>query len=166
MTLNTLRSRPSTTGGFTLVEVIIAVAIVAVLATIALPSYREYVMRTNRTVAKVALQDLLTRQESYAVNHKAFATSFDRLGLSGSTAYVSSDGNISSSSTGALYQLSITGTNNTSTCGAGGTPGIGLIRIDAVRIAAGTDTRCGTLCITSSGDRGSSLGTVADCWRR
>lgn len=151
--------------GVTMLELMIVVVIVSILAAVAIPSYREYVMRTNRTVAKVALQDLLARQESYAADHKAFATTFDRLGI-GTNAYVSTDGKISSSSTGALYQFSLTGVSNISTCGSGGSPTAGLVRIDATRVSAATDTKCGTLCATSAGDRGSSLGTVADCWRR
>ncbi len=153
--------------GVTMIELLIVIVIIGILAAIALPSYREYVMRTNRTVAKVALQDLLARQESYAVDHKAYATSFDRLGI-GSAAYVTSDGKISSSSAGALYQFSLTGAASgaISTCGAGGAITAGAIRIDATRILSTTDTKCGTLCVTSGGDRGASIGTVANCWRR
>lgn len=43
------------TAGFTLIEVLIAVAIVAILATIAYPSYRESIARGQRAAAKAAL---------------------------------------------------------------------------------------------------------------
>ncbi|MDP2016252.1 type IV pilin protein [Hydrogenophaga sp.] len=41
--------------GFTLIELMIAVAVVALLAAVALPSYNEYVMRSHRANARAAL---------------------------------------------------------------------------------------------------------------
>jgi len=47
--------RPAANAGFTLIEVMIAVAIVAILATVALPSYQDYVRRGNIPEATSAL---------------------------------------------------------------------------------------------------------------
>jgi type IV pilus assembly protein PilE len=44
-----------TNAGFTLIELMIAIAVVAILAAVALPSYNEYVMRTHRANARAAL---------------------------------------------------------------------------------------------------------------
>lgn len=41
--------------GFTLIELMIAIAVVAILAAVALPSYNEYVMRSHRANARAAL---------------------------------------------------------------------------------------------------------------
>jgi len=61
--------------GFTLIELMITVAIVAILAAIAYPSYRNQVMRSNRTDAKVALmqsaQDLEKCYTQYASYNNA-----------------------------------------------------------------------------------------------
>lgn len=162
---------PSAARGFTIIELLIVIVIISILATLAIPSYREYVMRTHRTVAKVALQDLLTRQESYAVDHKRYAADFSRLGIPGSgaasVAYVTSDGVISRDSANALYSFALAGTGGTiSNCTLSGSLTATAFSISAVRVVAATDTRCGTLCVTSTGDRGSSAGDVASCWRR
>ncbi|MES2683515.1 MAG: type IV pilin protein [Pseudomonadota bacterium] len=164
--------------GFTLVELIITIAIISVLVAIALPSYREYVARTNRTVAKVALQELLTKQESYASDHKGYTSNFSRLGYPGTgttTAYVTSDGVISLNSANALYQFALHASVSTSamsaTCAglsatgpAATAPGLA---ISATPVSAGSDARCATLCVSSRGERGASgTGGVADCWRR
>lgn len=152
-------------------ELMIAVAIIAILAAIALPSYRQYVMRTNRTVAKVALQTLAAQQESYATDHKGYATSFERLGYSGSgtTGYVTTDGSISRSSANALYSLQLhnDSTGTLATCASlGGTPATNSYRISATPVVARTDTVCSTLCISSSGARGASSSSTETCWRR
>jgi len=157
--------------GFTLTEILIVIVIVGILSTLAIPSYRNYVMRTNRTVAKVALQELVTKQESYAVDHKVYAADFARLGIAGSgaasVAYVGSDGAISRNAAGALYQLALSNTTGTvSSCSSTGTATDYAFTLTATRLSDATDTVCGNLCISSGGVRGASLGTATDCWKR
>lgn len=53
-------------GGFTLIEAMIVVAIVAILAAIALPSYQEYVRRGHRAEARAGLQQAATWMERAA----------------------------------------------------------------------------------------------------
>lgn len=51
-----MRTKNSTQKGFTLIEVMIVVAIVAILAAIALPAYNQYIMRSKRADARAGLQ--------------------------------------------------------------------------------------------------------------
>lgn len=61
--------------GFTLIEVMITVAIVAILATIALPSYNHYVIRGKLTEATSALADLRVKlEQSYQDNRHYSST--------------------------------------------------------------------------------------------
>ncbi len=60
--------------GFTLIEVMVAVVIVAILATIAIPSYREYVIRSHRRAAQAAIMEIATQQQQYFVANRWYAT--------------------------------------------------------------------------------------------
>ena len=59
--------------GFTLIEVMVVVVIVAILATIAIPSYREYVIRGHRRAAQAAMMDLAVRQQQFFVANRVYA---------------------------------------------------------------------------------------------
>ncbi len=58
--------------GFTLLEVMIVVAIVAILAAIALPNYADYVKRGKIIEATSALSDLRTRYEQYFLDNRTY----------------------------------------------------------------------------------------------
>lgn len=66
--------------GFTLIELLVAVVIVAILASIAIPSYREYVIRSNRRAAQAAMMEIATRQQQYFVTNRVYAESIGELG--------------------------------------------------------------------------------------
>ncbi len=59
--------------GFTLIEVMIVVAILGIITVIALPSYAELVMKGKRTDAKVELLKIAQLQESYFVQNLSYA---------------------------------------------------------------------------------------------
>lgn len=58
--------------GFTLIEVMITVAIVAILAAVALPSYRSYVIRAKLVPATNALSALRTLMEQYYLDNRTY----------------------------------------------------------------------------------------------
>lgn len=64
-----------TSSGFTLIELMIVVAIVAILATIAYPSFADQMRKSRRAEAMASIQDGQLRLERWRVDHASFAGS-------------------------------------------------------------------------------------------
>jgi type IV pilus assembly protein PilE len=64
--------------GFTLIELIVAMVVMAILAAVAVPSYRAYVTRAQRSDAKAALLRLVTAQEKFYLQNNRYAIDGER----------------------------------------------------------------------------------------
>lgn len=131
--------------GFTLIELMIAVAIVAILAAIAIPSYTQHVVKSNRTEAKTILMQTA----------QALERCYSRF-----SAYNASDCSVSFpvNSESGHYQMTedgqtINATSYTLTAVPQGTQ-------------ATRDTKCGNFTLTQNGTRGVSAqgADPNDCW--
>jgi type IV pilus assembly protein PilE len=69
-------SRHSTApaAGFTLIEVMITVAIIAILAAIAMPSYEQYLRKSRRADAQSFMQEVVARQQHFLLDRRAFGS--------------------------------------------------------------------------------------------
>ncbi|AXO62996.1 type IV pilin protein [Ectopseudomonas oleovorans] len=133
--------------GFTLIEVMIVTAIVAILAAIAYPSYDEYVKRGYRTEGQAMLNDAAARQERYFAQNNAYVTSAANIGKLNMR---TSDGNV----------VSETGKYTLQVAGDGG--GYTLTAVQQFG-----DTKCENLTLNAQGQRGrtGSGKSIEDCWR-
>jgi type IV pilus assembly protein PilE len=132
--------------GFTILEVIIAVALIGIISAIAIPSYQSYMMSARRTEATAALYDMAARMERFnTANNTYVGATVAGIGAQSPTP----EGN---------YTLSITAqTANTFTIQA--TPAVGSPQTSDATCASFTLTHTGVQGITGSG-------SVQDCWRR
>ena len=128
--------------GFTLIELMITVAILAIVAAVAIPSYTNYVDRGKRAEARTALLDIAARQERFYSNNRQYAANLNDLNIAGTQ------------SENGYYTLSVTlpsGSNNQD--------------FDATAEPSGwTDDKCGNLSIDETGAKTQSLGDRALCW--
>ena len=58
--------------GFTIIEIMIVIAVVAILAAIAIPSYRDYILRGKLVDAHNALSDFRVRQEQFYQDNRRY----------------------------------------------------------------------------------------------
>ena len=127
--------------GFSLIELMIVVAIVGILAGIGIPAYRDHVLRSHRADAQTILLDLAARQERFiAQNPAGYATS------------ISADTGLNLGSTTSregYYDLTVAA-NATSY----------LLTATAVG-GQRADTDCLTITFSSAGVKS---GTTGECW--
>ncbi len=133
--------------GFTLIEVMIVVAIIAIIAAFGIPSYNSYMEKTRRVDAVTMLSEIAGEQQRFFTENNRFAEDLTEMGYP-SAAMLSENG---------YYSVSVT--DNTAS----------TYIITAAPVADGPqagDTDCGSLTINSAGIKGvTGADRPADeCW--
>lgn len=124
--------------GFTLIEVMIAVVIVGILASIAYPSYTQFVAKGARADGLAGLMNVANLQEQYYLDHRSYTTDMTKLGLSASPWTVENG----------YYKISSTGGSDfTATATAQG-------------VQETRDAACKTITITAAGVK-----SPQECWQ-
>jgi type IV pilus assembly protein PilE len=147
MKTGTTRST-KTTKGFTLIEILIVVAILGVLAAIAIPSYQGSVRVSRRAEAKSTLLQVASDQERLYSNSNTYSTNAQPLAAPPVATRTSEFG---------WYVITV----------AACAPGIASCFV-ATATPQGDQTTdlCTTLTLASNGARGATGGTAAECWQR
>lgn len=124
--------------GFTLIEMMVVVAIIAILAAIVLPNYSQYIAKGHRTDAQAAMLNLAQYLESQ------YNASFNYPASNTIPSSLTAPSNVSS-----YYTLSVDTSNNQK------------FTITATPTSRQNDS-CGTLSITEEGKK---TPTTAGCWK-
>ena len=133
--------------GVTLMELMIVIVVIGILASIAVPSYRNYVMRAQRTDAMSALLRVAAAQEKFYLQNNTYAATAELddappagLGINGTE--------------NGWYTLAISSADLTQ-----------AFTVTATAVAGGAqaaDTHCASFSLTSTGAKSA---TNSDCWR-
>jgi type IV pilus assembly protein PilE len=123
--------------GYTLLEVMIVVVIVAVLAAIALPSYLEHLRKSSRAEAQSTLTDAASRQQQFLVDRRRYAGDMAALGVA--------------------LPADLGGKYNFAVAAADGPPPTFTLTAQAIGDQA--KDKCPTLTLDNMGNR-----SPADCW--
>jgi type IV pilus assembly protein PilE len=67
--------------GFSLLEILVVVAIIGILAAIALPSYKKQIQRSNRAAAQAFMSDVANKQQIFLSTARAFAGTIGELNM-------------------------------------------------------------------------------------
>ncbi len=140
--------------GFSLIELMIVVAIVAIISAFAYPAYDRYIVRTKRSVAQNTLLQVADRQQQFFMDNKRFATDLTDIGFNANPFVVDDSGSATvTSDTDAAYSVSLSNVTAT-TWTATAAPLQGQLA---------RDDHCGSLTLTQAGAKGDSVGS-GDCW--
>ena len=138
--------------GFTLIELMIVVAIVGIIAAVAIPSYQDYIFRARRADAKAGLLNLQLAQEKYRSNCTQYAS------VIGGTYACASPFTLVGSSTSpdGYYNLTMSGTDTDT------------YTLTATRTGIQSSDKCGNFSINQAGVKTIASAytgyTANDCW--
>lgn len=139
--------------GFTLIELMIVVAIVGILAAVVYPSYQDSIIKTKRSEGRAALMQIMQQQERYYTQNNTYSAFskttpnnfkwFSSDNASGSSYEIKAEACTDDVIANCVTLTALPGTTNVN--------------------SAYKDPKCGNLTLTSTGVKDQS-GTATNCW--
>ncbi len=140
--------------GFTLIELVVVVCIVAILLVLTLPSYQRQLRNMRRSLGAAELLQVMMRQEQYFVDHKRYADTLTDLDFPGSPYAIDAQGNaVSALADDRIYLIELTLNQEAYTLRA------------IPQLGQAADRLCGTLSLDSMGIKRATGGSATrECW--
>lgn len=141
--------------GFTLIELMIAVAIVGILAAIAYPSYQNSVTKSRRAEGKSLVLDAAAREERYFAQYNSYTNTI--LGASGCAGSACGLNYTSANSANGYYVLTVPAVSATTY----------TLTVTALDTQLANDKNCKTFSLDNLGVKSATTtsgGASTDCW--
>ena len=140
--------------GFTLIELIITVAIIGILVAVAYPAYTQYAVRAKRSAAQSFMFTVSSRQEQAMLNARSYFSVATGTPAEWTAASMTVPAEVS-----ANYTVTVASNN-------AATPPAYTVSAVPQAAQASNDAKCGTLTLTSIGAKGvTGTSSVSECWR-
>ena len=142
--------------GFTLIELMIVVAIISLLAAITYPAYLDYVIKSKRSIATSTLTQIAARQEQFRMDNKQYAADLTNLGYPSDPLIVDDASNfVAAGTSGQTYSISVNRPNAQEY----------TLTATPLGAQADRDTACDSFTLTHEGTKGvTGAKSVRDCW--
>jgi type IV pilus assembly protein PilE len=152
MRINIMNRSPQ--AGFSLIELMIVVVIIAILASIAVPAYTSSIRKSRRTEAKTAILDFAAREERLYATQNTYSTDPVALGYTGA-------GGSWPVSTGSYYQIE----TPSSAPASSSAPATFSVTVDP---SPGSpqlgDAACASFSVTQTGAQSATGTNPSSCW--
>ena len=147
--------------GFTLIELMITVAVIGILAAVAYPSYQGYIHRANRSAAQSFMMGIANKQQQYLLDARTFA---------GGASFLTDLALSVPSDVSTKYSFTVTCTMPTAAGNCTAAAGAPNYIITATPIGGQLTNdpkygNCGALTVNAAGSKGQAGGTLAECWK-